>query len=89
MPIGVVAAPIIIRRGWREDLEKLFEALAELQPAAVCGESLHAWGLNLARLRAAGVEADVSPAADREAGMFFEELLRRHRLRGACWHEYG
>ncbi len=86
--VGVVVAPIIARPGWREDLERLFEALAELQPAVVYGELLHARGLNLARLRAAGVEADVGPAADREAGMLFEELLRRHGLRGAYWYEY-
>jgi len=86
--VGVVVAPIIARPGWREDLERLFKALAELQPAVVYGELLHARGLNLARLRAAGVEADVGPAADREAGMLFEELLRRHGLRGAYWYEY-
>jgi hypothetical protein len=38
--------------------------------------------------RSAGVEADVGPAADREAGRLFEELLRRHGLRGAYWYEY-
>jgi DNA repair photolyase len=86
--VGIVVAPIITRSGWRQDLERLFEALAELQPAAVYGESLHARGLNLARLRAAGVEADVGPAADREVGMLFEELLRRYGLRGAYWYEY-
>jgi DNA repair photolyase len=86
--VGVVVAPIIVRPGWREDLERLFEALAELRPAAVYGESLHIRGLNLARLRAAGVEMDVGPAADREAGRLFEELLRRHGLRGAYWYEY-
>jgi DNA repair photolyase len=86
--VGVVVAPIIVRAGWREDLERLFEALAELRPAVVYGELLHARGLNLARLRAAGVEADVGPAADREAGRLFEELLRRRGLRGAYWYEY-
>jgi DNA repair photolyase len=87
--VGVVVAPTIMRPGWREDLERLFEALAELRPSVVFGESLHIRGLNLARLRAAGVEADVGPAADREVGMLFEELLRRHGLRGAYWYEYG
>jgi DNA repair photolyase len=87
--VGVVVAPIIVRPGWREDLERLFEALAELRPAVVYGESLHIRGLNLARLRAAGVEADLDPAADREAGRLFEELLRRHGLRRAYWYEYG
>jgi DNA repair photolyase len=86
--VGVVVAPIITRSGWRQDLERLFEALAGLQPAVVYGESLHARGLNLAMLRAAGVEADVGPAADREVGRLFEELLRRHGLRGAYWYEY-
>jgi DNA repair photolyase len=86
--VGVVVAPIIVRPGWREDLERLFEALAELRPVAVYGESLHIRGLNLARLRAAGVEVDVGPAADREVGRLFEELLRRYGLRGAYWYEY-
>ena len=87
--VGVVVAPIIVRPGWREDLERLFEALAELQPAVVYGESLHIRGLNLARLRAFGIEVKVGPAVDREVGMLFEELLRRHGLRGAYWYEYG
>jgi DNA repair photolyase len=88
IPIGVVVAPIIMRRGWREDLERLFKALAELGPSVVFGESLHARGQNLARLKAAGVEAEVGPAADREVGQLFEELLERYGLRGAYWYEY-
>ncbi len=88
IPIGVVVAPIIARHGWREDLERLFRALAELRPSVVFGESLHARGLNLARLRAAGVEAQVGPAVDREVGRFYEALLREHGLRGAYWYEY-
>jgi DNA repair photolyase len=86
--VGVVVAPIIARSGWRQDLEKLFKALAELQPS-VYGESLHARGLNLARLRAVGVETEVGPTADREVGRAFEELLKRFGLRGAYWYEYG
>jgi DNA repair photolyase len=88
IPIGVVVAPIITRRGLREDLERLFKALADLRPSAVYGEPLHARGLNLARLRAAGVEAQVGPAVDREVGRVFEELLKRYGLRGAYWYEY-
>jgi DNA repair photolyase len=86
--VGVVVAPIITRSGWREDLERLFKALAELRPNVVFGESLHARGLNLARLKAAGVEAQVGSAVDREVGNVFEELLKRYGLRGAYWHEY-
>jgi DNA repair photolyase len=86
--VGVVVAPIITRSGWREDLERLFKALAELRPSVVFGESLHVRGLNLARLRAAGVEAQVGPAVDREVGRVFGELLSRHGLRGAYWYEY-
>jgi DNA repair photolyase len=88
IPIGVVAAPVITRGGWREDLERLFRALAELKPDVVFGESLHARGLNLARLKAAGVEAQTGPAADREVGRVFEELLREHGLRGSYWYEH-
>jgi DNA repair photolyase len=87
--VGVVVAPIIARSGWRQDLEKLFKALAELQPSVVYGESLHARGLNLARLKAVGVETEVGPTADREVGRVFEELLIRFELRGAYWYEYG
>jgi len=54
----------------------------------VYGESLHARGLNLARLRAAGVEAQAGPAVDGEVGRVFEELLWEHGLRGAYWREY-
>jgi len=88
IPTGVVAAPIIMRPGWREDLERLFKALAELGPDVVFGESLHARGHNLARLRAAGVEVEAGPAADREIGETFEKLLRKHNLRGVYWYEY-
>jgi DNA repair photolyase len=86
--VGVVVAPIITRSGWRQDLERLFKVLAELQPAAVYGESLHARGPNLARLKAAGIEVKVGPAVDREVGRAFEELLRDYGLRGAYWYEY-
>jgi DNA repair photolyase len=86
--VGVVVAPIIMRRGWQEDLERLFNALAELRPGVVYGELLHVRGLNLARLRAAGVEVRVGPAVDREVGRAFEELLQEYGLRGAYWYEY-
>jgi DNA repair photolyase len=86
--IGVVVAPIIVRPGWREDLEKLFSTLAELGPGVVFGESLHARGSNLARLKAVGIEVRVGPAVDREVGRVFEELLRGYGLRGAYWYEY-
>ncbi len=88
IPIGVVVAPIIVRPGWREDLERLFRTFAELEPDVVFGESLHPRGLNLARLKAAGVEARVGPAADREVGRAFEELLQKYGLRGVYWYEY-
>jgi DNA repair photolyase len=86
--VGVVVAPIITRGGRRDDLEKLFDALAELGPSVVFGELLHARGSNLARLRAVGVEAQTSPAADREVGRVFEELSKRYGLRGVYWHEH-
>jgi DNA repair photolyase len=86
--VGVVVAPIITRPSWRQDLERLFKALAELQPAAVYGESLHARGPNLARLKAVGMEVKVGPTVDREVGRAFEELLRDYGLRGAYWYEY-
>jgi DNA repair photolyase len=86
--VGVVVAPIITRRGWREDLERLFEALAELRPSVVFGESLHARGLNMVRLKAVGIEVKVGSAVDREVGRAFEELLRDYGLRGAYWYEY-
>ena len=88
IPIGVVVAPIMMRPGWREDLERLFKALAELEPGVVFGESLHARGSNLTRLKAAGVEAEVGPAVDREVGRAFEELLREYGLSGAYWYEW-
>jgi DNA repair photolyase len=87
--VGIVVAPIITRSGWRQDLERLFKVLAELRPAAVYGESLHARGLNLARLKAVGIEVKVGPAVDREVGRAFEELLRDYGLRGAYWYEYN
>jgi DNA repair photolyase len=87
LEVGVVVAPIIARPGWREDLERLFKALAELGPRVVFGEALHARGLNLARLRAAGVPAAAGPSVDEEAGRIFEKLLREFGLQGAYWYE--
>ncbi len=86
--VGVVVAPIIVRPGWREDLERVFKAVAEVGPRVVFGETLHARGLNLARLRNAGVSAQVGPSVDREVGRFFEKLLHEFGLRGAYWYEY-
>jgi DNA repair photolyase len=88
LEVGVVVAPIIARPGWREDLERLFEALAEVGPRVVFGEVLHARGLNLSRLSAAGVLAAVGPSVDREVGRVFERLLREFGLRGAYWYEF-
>ena len=87
LEVGVVVAPIIARPGWREDLERLFKALAEVGPRVVFGEALHARGLNLARLRAASVPAAVGPSVDEEVGRAFEALLRQFGLRGAYWYE--
>ena len=83
--VGVVVAPIIPRPGWRQDLERLFAALAELGPKVVYGESLHPRGLNLARLRRAGVE--LGAAGDREVGQAFEKLARDFGLNAAYWYE--
>jgi DNA repair photolyase len=88
LEVGVVVAPIIVRAGWREDLERLFKALAEVGPRAVFGEVLHARGLNLSRLSNAGVSAAVGPSVDREVGRVFEGLLREFGLRGAYWYEF-
>jgi len=88
IPIGVVVAPIITRPGWREDLERLFKALAELEPGVVFGESLHARGSNLTRLNAVSVDAEVGPALDKEVGRAFEGLLREYGLSGAYWYEW-
>ena len=87
--VGVVVAPIIARPGWREDLERLFRALAGLGPKVVYGEILHARGANLTRLRRAGVPVRVGPSVDREVGAYFEKLLAEHGLRGEYWHEFG
>jgi len=86
--VGVVVAPIIMRPGWREDLERLFKALAEVGPRVVFGEVLHARGLNLSRLSNAGVSVAVGPSVDREVGRVFEKLLQGYGLRGAYWYEW-
>ncbi len=82
LEVGVVVAPIIVRPGWREDLERLFKALAEVGPRVVFGEVLHARGLNLSRLSNAGVAVAVGPSVDREVGQVFERLLREFSLWG-------
>jgi len=68
-------------------LERPFRALAEVGARAAFGEALHARGLNLARLRAAGVPAAVGPSVGGEVGRAFEALLRQFGPQGAYWRE--
>jgi DNA repair photolyase len=87
--VGVVVAPIIPVGRWREDLEELFKALAELGPSVVYGEALHLRGKNVEMLKAVGIEPAAGPKVDREVGSHFERLLREYGLRGEYWYEFS
>ncbi|AFA40144.1 DNA repair photolyase [Pyrobaculum oguniense TE7] len=87
--IGVVVAPIIPREGWRRDLDRLFKAIAELEPEVVFGEMLHPRGSNLAAMRERGIPFWApTRELDKAIGAYFELLLAEHSLNGKYWYEW-
>ena len=87
--IGVVVAPIIPRKGWRRDLDKLFRALAELGSEVIYGEMLHPRGSNLALMKQRGIEFLMpTKELDRLIGAYFEMLLVEYGLDGKYWYEW-
>ena len=89
---GVILAPIFptlpIRPDLRGDIREIAEALAEIHPDHIYGESLHIRGENL-RLTEETLShpLQMDRLFDRSASRIFHEELRRAGLKGVWWPE--
>ncbi len=91
--IGVILAPIFpptsLRPDVLEDLEAMSEALEEIKPDHVYGESLHVRGLNLQNLQEdLGENVRLTPGFDKGIAEVFYEQLRLRDLSGTWWYEH-
>ena len=90
LDVGVILAPIFpptsIREDVIEDLRQMANALAEIQPDHVYGESVHVRGRNLQLLEESlGEKVHITPGFDKGISRIFHEELRRVGLRGKWW----
>jgi len=93
LDIGVILAPIFpptrIRPNVIEDLAAMAEALEDLQPNHVYGESLHVRGQNVRLIeKALGEQVRVTSGFDRGIARAFHEELRKSGIRGTWWYEH-
>ena len=90
--IGIIIAPVFpalpIRPDLRDDIREIAEALAEIHPDHIYGESLHIRGENL-RLTEEnlGHPLQMDPLFDQTASRIFHEELKRGGLKGVWWPE--
>ncbi len=93
LQLGVILAPIFPPTAQRpdviEDLSAMAQALEDLQPKHIYGESLHIRGQNL-RLVEDALEAPVRVTAgfDRGIARTFHQELRKSGLKGTWWPEH-
>jgi len=90
---GVILAPIFPPVGIRPDavadLHDLADALAEIHPDHIYGESLHVRGQNLSRIEEdLGERVRVTAEFDRGIAKVFHQELTRVGLRGTWWPEH-
>ena len=90
LAIGVILAPIFppthMRPDVMGDIQAMAEALEDIQPEHVYGETLHARGQNLQLMeKALGEQIRLTPGFDRGIAKVFHEELRRSGLRGTWW----
>jgi DNA repair photolyase len=90
--IGVILAPIFpptrVRPDVVSDLASMAQALEDIEPDHIYGESLHARGQNMRLLEAAlGERPRVTPGFDKGIARVFHEELRKSGLRGIWWPE--
>ncbi len=92
LDVGVILAPIFpptkTRPDTVDDLRRMAEALEDIEPDHVYGESLHVRGQNLRLLNEAlGEPVRVTTGFDRGIAKIFHEELRKAGLRGIWWYE--
>jgi len=90
--VGVILAPIFPpvrqRPDAESDLRALAEALRDIEPDHIYGESLHVRGRNLQLIEEdLGERLRVTPGFDRGIAKTFHAELRRVGLKGTWWHE--
>lgn len=89
---GVIIAPVFPSVKARPDLEidlgAIAEALAEIKPDHIYGESVHIRGLNLTYIESAIKETLQLDGFDRKAERLFNSILQNHGLKGRWWPEY-
>lgn len=93
LDIGVILAPIFppntIRPNAIQDLSHMIQALEDIKPNHVYGESLHVRGQNLNLLNEdLGERIKVTPGFDRGIAAVFHRRLRASGLKGTWWYEY-
>lgn len=93
LTVGVILAPIFpptqIRPNVAGDIRAMAQALEDLQPDYLYGESLHLRGQNFRLLEEAlGEPVKVTQGFDKEISRTFHHELGRVGLRGVWWPEY-
>ena len=89
LKVGVIIAPILPVKGWREDLEMLFKELATIPNITVYGEILHRRGSNLKYIKEQGISiTEDLEDFDKQVGSHFETLLSKYGLKGRYWYEH-
>ena len=92
IPTGVILAPIFppttARPDAIADLEAMAQALEDIEPDHIYGESLHVRGQNIRLLEGAlGERVRVTPGFDRGIAKVFHRKLRKSGLSGVWWPE--
>jgi DNA repair photolyase len=92
LSLGVILAPIFPPTARRpdviQDLSAMAQALEDLQPDHIYGESLHIRGQNLRLVEdALGEPVRVTPGFDRGVSRLFHQELRKSGLKGTWWPE--
>jgi len=90
--VGVILAPIFpptrIRTDVVDDIRAMAQALEEIEPTHIYGESLHVRGQNLRLLEdALGEKIRITPGFDRGIAKVFHEELGKSGFRGIWWYE--
>ncbi len=93
IPVGVILAPVFPPTAARPDaiadLQEMAQALEEIAPEHIYGESLHVRGQNLRLLEdALGERIRVSAGFDRGVAKVFHQELRKSGLNGTWWYEH-
>ncbi|MHB8568103.1 MAG: SPL family radical SAM protein [Nitrososphaerales archaeon] len=89
---GIIIAPVFPptkqRPDVKEDLEAIADALSDIKPDFIYGESLHVRGINIAYIEEAIGEKLVLNGFDKEAEQMFNAALLGRGLKGRWWKEY-